>query len=557
MASRPLFVWLLDLTICSRPALLLLVITSLGALISPLAPLVFARFVDDAASGQLTAWLLVAYVSLTGLSYLLGAIVPAVTQIAVQGIERTLQKTCALRLTRKPGHFFARYSASEVNMALGQASQNLALLMQVAYTLILPAAITAVAAFIVLLDAINLQVALASVLYGLAYGALSVFAMYRSGPDLSKIAAATQDAARELGSLIDNMETVRAFGAGDWFRKRQSDHLDTVFRRWFSYARLHIRITCGYAALLIVQLSINFWLLLPQLRSGAVGVGALVLFNMLIFLLNKPFESAGLAANTLMKAHAAFMPFMEIMEFAEEGRERRRETLPAGDGTLSIDQLEIRREDGSALISGSSMTASRGQITFVTGPSGAGKSTLIRAAAQLLPADDGKITLNGQDLALVSTAHLWNAIGFVPQEVTLFQGSVADNILLGRPYDAKKLRQAANAAGVLDRIETATESFEALVGQRGFLFSGGERQRIGIARALYAEPQLLLLDEPSSALDADTEAAIVATLRTLSERVTIVVVTHRTNAISSDDQIWRMSPGGQIAEAPSKTASAA
>ena len=131
-------------------------------------------------------------------------------------------------------------------------------------------------------------------------------------------------------------------------------------------------------------------------------------------------------------------------------------------------------------------------------------------------------------------------VGVVPQDVMLLNDTLAVNIVLGRPFDAARLRAAAERASILARVEAMPEGFETVVGERGLKLSGGERQRIAIARALYADPSVLVLDEASSALDAETERQVMDGLRGQADRLTIVAVTHRMASVRDGDQVVRL-----------------
>ncbi len=140
--------------------------------------------------------------------------------------------------------------------------------------------------------------------------------------------------------------------------------------------------------------------------------------------------------------------------------------------------------------------------------------------------------------------------GVVPQEVMLLNDTLRTNIVLGRPLDEARLRKAARKAAILDFIEALSDGFDTQIGERGLKLSGGERQRIAIARALYDEPQILFLDEASSALDEATERDIMAHIRAIAGEVTVLAITHRKSVIMPDDQIVQLTDGRVVMEKP-------
>ena len=174
------------------------------------------------------------------------------------------------------------------------------------------------------------------------------------------------------------------------------------------------------------------------------------------------------------------------------------------------------------------------------------------AGKSLAPAK-GQILIDGTDLADVGRSRWFSRIGVVPQEIVLLNDSLRTNIVLGRQPDETKLREAAARAAVLDFIDALPAGFETLVGERGLKLSGGERQRIAIARALYAEPEFLFLDEASSALDEATERGIMTEVRRIAGDVTVLAITHRKATIGADDHVIEL--GG--ANAPANQADVA
>jgi len=189
-------------------------------------------------------------------------------------------------------------------------------------------------------------------------------------------------------------------------------------------------------------------------------------------------------------------------------------------------------------------SARRGQITFITGETGSGKSTLFNLALKSLIPHSGKILVDGIDLNEISRPDWFANLAVVPQEVMLFNDSLSTNIVLGRTFNEEKLRNAARRASILKFIDALPDGFETNVGERGLKLSGGERQRIAIARALYANPKILFLDEASAALDSATEGEIMDDLRKQANEITIIAITHRTAIIGVNDRVVNLALSG-------------
>jgi ATP-binding cassette subfamily B protein len=215
--------------------------------------------------------------------------------------------------------------------------------------------------------------------------------------------------------------------------------------------------------------------------------------------------------------------------------------LPPASGqgaAIAFEDVSFQHDARSVGLKEVSFTAPPGTTTALVGPSGAGKTTAVRLAMRLIDPKGGRITLDGVDMRQVKQRALRQAIALVPQDVALFNDSLYANIAFARPEaGAEAVRAAADAAELGPFIDSLPEGMSTRVGERGLKLSGGERQRVGIARALLANPRVLILDEATSALDGPTEAAIQETLRKVRAGRTTLVVAHRLSTIVDADQI--------------------
>ncbi|MBL8553819.1 MAG: ABC transporter ATP-binding protein/permease, partial [Phenylobacterium sp.] len=215
--------------------------------------------------------------------------------------------------------------------------------------------------------------------------------------------------------------------------------------------------------------------------------------------------------------------------------------LPPASGqgaAIAFDDVSFRHDARSSGLLGVSFQAAPGQTVALVGPSGAGKTTAVRLAMRLLDPQEGRVTIDGVDMKDVQQAEIRRAVALVPQDVALFNETLYANVGFARP-DAtpEEVRAAADAAELGPFIDGLPGGMQTRVGERGLKLSGGERQRVGIARALLANPRLLILDEATSALDGPTEAAIQETLRKVRAGRTTLVIAHRLSTIVDADRI--------------------
>lgn len=225
--------------------------------------------------------------------------------------------------------------------------------------------------------------------------------------------------------------------------------------------------------------------------------------------------------------------------------------LPAPRGVLTVEQLvagapALPGQAPQPILRGVQFALNPGELLAVIGPSAAGKTTLARLLVGLWPSIGGKVRLDGADIYQWNKTELGPHIGYLPQGIELFEGTVAENIARFGDIDLQKVQQAAQAVGIHETIRALPQGYDTPVGRDGAVLSGGQRQRIGLARALYGNPALVVLDEPNSSLDEAGDAALQQALVGLKARhATVVVITHRTSVLSVTDKILILREGMQ------------
>jgi ATP-binding cassette subfamily C protein len=242
-------------------------------------------------------------------------------------------------------------------------------------------------------------------------------------------------------------------------------------------------------------------------------------------------------------ARAAYDRIRALLGILPE--ETRKMELPSPQGAISVENI-IAAPPGSRepVLRGISFSLRPGEILGLVGPSAAGKSSLARVVVGVWPAAVGKVRIDGADLSQWNADQLGRHIGYLPQDVELFSGTIAENISRFGNQDENKIIKAAKMSGVHDMILTMPAGYNTQIGQGGHTLSGGQRQRIGLARALYDTPAIIVLDEPNASLDSDGEAALLSAMQEMRQQgCTILLITHKTNILAIVDKIMVLAAG--------------
>jgi subfamily B ATP-binding cassette protein MsbA len=286
-----------------------------------------------------------------------------------------------------------------------------------------------------------------------------------------------------------------------------------------------------------------------EIFAGALTLGEFVTFTaFLAFLVAPVFQVVGIGTQ-LSEALAGLERTREVLEEAREDEDRTRTMeLPALHGEVVFDRVGFAYEAGKAVLEDVSFRASPGTVTALVGPSGAGKSTIIGLVAAFYKPTAGAVLVDGVDLSTVRLESYRTQLGVVLQETFLFDGTIRENVAFSRP-DATEAQvlEACRIARVDEFAEGFAKRYDTLVGERGVKLSGGQRQRVSIARAILADPRILILDEATSSLDSESEALIQAGLAYLMRGRTTFVIAHRLSTIRQADQILVVE-GGRIVE---------
>jgi ABC-type multidrug transport system fused ATPase/permease subunit len=286
-----------------------------------------------------------------------------------------------------------------------------------------------------------------------------------------------------------------------------------------------------------------------SILSHVMTLGDFIMYLFFIGLVAAPLIQIASIGTQVSEAFAGLDRIREIRSMATEGEEdRSRRSLGTLQGDVSFEHVHFEYTPGVPVLNDVSFTASAGTTTALVGSSGSGKSTLISLVMAFNKPTAGRVLIDGQDLASVRLREFRSYLGVVLQENFLFDGTIAQNIAFARPHATREEIVAVSRLAHCDPfVQGFPEKYDTVVGERGVKLSGGQRQRIAIARAILADPRLLILDEATSSLDSESEGMIQDGLRSLRQGRTTFVIAHRLSTIRSADQILVLE-GGQIVE---------
>jgi subfamily B ATP-binding cassette protein MsbA len=319
--------------------------------------------------------------------------------------------------------------------------------------------------------------------------------------------------------------------------------------------RLFLNVKSSLTATSFVTSSATF--LLGLASAGIMGIGGYMImdgqmtfgdflaFTLYLGFMIAPIVQMSNIGSQFTEAFAGLDRTEEIMNYPlEDALGSRILKLPNFKGDIRFENVSFAYEEGKEVVKGISFDAPAGSVTALVGTSGSGKTTIAGLAASFLNPDSGLITIDGHDLQKVSLKSYRSQLGVVLQDDFLFEGTIRDNILFPRPNASEQdLLQAVKAAHVQEFTERFEDGLDTLIGERGVKLSGGQRQRIAIARAILADPKVLVLDEATSNLDTESESLIQASLKRLMKGRTTFVIAHRLSTIRQADQILVIEQG--------------
>ncbi len=349
---------------------------------------------------------------------------------------------------------------------------------------------------------------------------------------------------KAIDSLL-NFETVKYFGneahESRRFDKAIAGYEKAAVRSQTTLAYLNI----GQGLIIATGMVLVLYISANGVADGRMTVGDFVAAHAFLMLLVQPLNFLGFVYREIKQSLVDMEKMFELLSVGREIDDSE-DAVPLleGEGEIEFSHVNFGYEENRQILHDVSFTVKAGQKVAIVGPSGAGKSTISRILFRFYDVNSGAVTIDGQDLKNVTQQSLRAAIGIVPQDTVLFNDTIRYNVGYGRPEaEAADIEEAARLASIDGFIEKLPEGYETMVGERGLKLSGGEKQRVAIARTILKAPRILLFDEATSALDSRTEKEIQASLKEVSKNRTTLVIAHRLSTVVDADEIIVLEAG--------------
>jgi subfamily B ATP-binding cassette protein MsbA len=368
----------------------------------------------------------------------------------------------------------------------------------------------------------------------------------------SVIRSATHDVRRRQSEMVSIVQeglsairVVKAFGQGAFERERLAaksrESVDAAL-----YAR-RVRSLLGpvVTSFVAIGTAAVLWFGAHEVLSGAMTAGALVVFLNYLGRLFRPIQSLTRASTSIAQATVGLERVRAVLDADERlPRSPHARPIEVAAGRVEFHHVSFAYTPGRPILTDITFVAEPGQTIGLVGPSGSGKSTLVSLIPRFYDPDEGHVSIDGQDVRHATMRSLRRQIAFVLQETHLFHAPVWQNIAYGRPDATRdEIVEAARLAQAHAFIEALPEGYDTMLGQGGLMLSGGQRQRIGIARAIARDSRILIMDEPSSGLDSESERLVFEGLRNLARGRTTFVIAHRLSTIRNADNILVLDRG--------------
>jgi ABC-type transport system involved in Fe-S cluster assembly fused permease/ATPase subunit len=527
-------------------ALLLIMVASAMTALGPVAlKLVVDGFTGQASGvGASAVTLIGLYVLSQWLARTVGEIRGLVYARAERRMSRMLSERLFAHVMRLPLGFHLERQTGAISQALDNGLNGYQMVLHTLVFTILPVA-TELGTIVVVLSRLDHPAFL-----GLFSGAIIAYAVvfwYAAHTVVAAARAASDSQVNSTAVMTDcilNYETVKYFTAESVVQDRVGRALIQTEDGWVGFYRRYAYNGLGIATIFAGFLAVTIIHAAHEVQGGRLSVGSFVLINTYMLQVVRPVEMLGYAMQSLSQGLAFLGKMFEILREKPEPVAGVGSAPLGGAGRLEFAAVGVSYRPDRVILRDVSFSVPAGKTLAVVGGSGAGKSTLVRLLVRLIEPDAGRILLDGRSSGELPLAELRQAIAVVPQDTVLFNDTIGYNIAFGKAGSTRaEVEHAARLAHLHDFITSLPDGYDTKVGERGVKLSGGEKQRVSIARAAIKRPRIYVFDEATCSLDSNTEREILTNLREISRFSTTVVIAHRLSTVIHADEIVVLEAG--------------
>jgi subfamily B ATP-binding cassette protein MsbA len=473
-------------------------------------------------------------------SFALSQILGVAAQRAITDMRKRVQQ----KIERLPISYFDSTQSGQLISRIMNDAEGIRNLVGTGLGQMLGSIVTATIAVCVLFY-INWRLTAATIVVLVAFGAVLAYAFKKLRPIFRERAVINAEVTGRLGESLGGIRIVKAYTA----EKREELSFARGAHRLFrniSKSLTGVSAVGAFSSIVIGAISVVMILIGGNaVQTGAMTLGDFLMYISFTFLLAMPVVELTSIGTQITEAFAGLDRIREVMQMETEDEEDKdRLALPKVQGTVDFENVYFEYEENVPVLKNVSFHSEAGTTTALVGSSGSGKSTILSLVLNFIQPRKGRVKIDGLDLQMVKLRDYRSHLGVVLQDNFLFDGTIFDNIRFSNPEATlAEIKQVCRVANADEFIERFPDAYNTIVGERGVKLSGGQRQRIAIARALLANPRILILDEATSSLDSESEALIQEGLRRLREGRTTFVIAHRLSTIRSADLILVVEAG--------------
>ena len=493
---------------------------------------------------ELLKWIAIAIGISTFIQALTSFALSQILGVAAQRAITEMRKRVQQKIERLPISYFDSTQSGQLISRIMNDAEGIRNLVGTGLGQILGSIVTATIALGVLFW-INWQLTSATIVVLAAFGGVLAYAFKKLRPVFRERNVINAEVTGRLGESLGGIRIVKAYTA----EKREELSFARGAHRLFrnvaktvtgvSAVSSFSSVVIGAIAVVMIVIGGN------AVQAGTMTLGDFLMYISFTFLLALPIIELTSIGTQITEAFAGLDRIREVMEMdTEDEEDENRDALKDVRGTIDFEDVWFEYEENVPVLKGVSFHSEAGKTTALVGSSGSGKSTILSLVLNFIQPQKGRVLIDGKDLQTVKLRDYRKRLGVVLQDNFLFDGSILDNIRFANPHaDLGQIKEICRIANADEFIEKFPNSYDTIVGERGVKLSGGQRQRIAIARALLANPRILILDEATSSLDSESEALIQEGLNRLRQGRTTFVIAHRLSTIRSADQILVVEAG--------------